>query len=239
MTQLWNVPFVHPVIFFVTAELIRVVLAELYVFSPMSGTSVPVDPPLWSLHVTTTIFPCATLKKVPFALQFVQPGITTTPLNPSLKHSSGSVPSLTFSVSSTVAFCPFCVQFVFFYFVFVLVFFWQKSKGQSVTPPTQPLGKVTFKQSTAVAYMCTPAHYGQIQGVGLIGAFVVSCKALWDIFFEQTWIDQSILYTCFFFWVSRDLLEPIPADKGREAGYTLNSLPSLDPTFRILLRIMS
>lgn len=106
--------------------------------------------------ISTTIFPRATLKHVPFALQFVQPGIITTSLNPSLKHSSGSVPSLTFSAPSTVAFCSFCVQ---------SVFVWQKSKGQSVILPTQLLGKVTLKQSTAVTYMCTRAHNGQIQGV--------------------------------------------------------------------------
>lgn len=38
---------------------------------------------LWSpLHVAATIIPCATLKHIPFALQFVQPGIITNPLNP-------------------------------------------------------------------------------------------------------------------------------------------------------------
>lgn len=38
---------------------------------------------LWSpLHVAATIIPCTTFKHIPFALQFVQPGIIITPLNP-------------------------------------------------------------------------------------------------------------------------------------------------------------
>lgn len=144
------------ILFYFVLQLIRVALAEFHFFSPVSGSSVPVDLTLLSLHVATTMFSCATLKHVPFALQFAQPGIITTPLNPSLKYSFGSVPSLAFSAPSTVTFCSF---------VSSLCLFWQKSKGQSVIPPTQPRGKVTFKQSTAVTCVCTRTHYGQIQCV--------------------------------------------------------------------------
>lgn len=70
--------------------------------------------------------------------------------------------------------------------------FWQKSKGQSVIPPAQPLGKVTFKQkqSTAAVCMCMHAHYGHVQGVSdstlaYFVPFVLSCDTFWDILIEQ------------------------------------------------------
>lgn len=72
---------------------------------------------LWSpLYVAATIIPCTTFKHIPFALQFVQPGIITTALNPLFPpiplHPSGSVLSLAFSTPSREAFCLFIFYFL-------------------------------------------------------------------------------------------------------------------------------
>lgn len=95
---------------------------------------------LWSpLHVAATIIPCTTFKHIPFALQFVQPGIITTPLNPPtpvLLHPSGSVLSLAFSAP------PGKHSVLFMSSLFL---FWQRSKvpkHESYLPSLQPLVKL-------------------------------------------------------------------------------------------------
>lgn len=71
---------------------------------------------LWSpLHVAATIIPCTTFKHIPFALQFVQPGIITTPLNPHYPHIATSlwvspIPGLFCHLQGSILcfLCPVC-----------------------------------------------------------------------------------------------------------------------------------
>lgn len=80
-------PILHSIVHCITAELIIVAIAELHVLRPESGRSLPVDHnSLWSL--AAMLIPCTTFKRIPFALQFVRPGIITTP------HNSLNSPSL-------------------------------------------------------------------------------------------------------------------------------------------------
>lgn len=81
-------PIFHSILLCITAELITVAIAELRVFLSREWQITPSGShSLWSpLHVAATIIPCTTFKHIPFALQFVQPGIIITPLNPLAPH---------------------------------------------------------------------------------------------------------------------------------------------------------
>lgn len=115
---------------------------------------------LWSpLHVAATIIPCATFKHIPFALQFVQPGIITTPLcpppalpNPVLLHPSGSVLPLAFSAPSRVAFCSFHVQSVF-----ILA---KKQSVEARIPHCNSKRNFVHIKGASVGYMHMQARYG-------------------------------------------------------------------------------
>lgn len=100
---------------------------------------------LWSpLHVAATIIPCATFKHVPFALQFVQPGIIITLLNPLAPqpHIEASlwvspIPGLFCPLQGSILCfsCPVCF------------YSGRRAKRQSTNPPTQPLGKlITYQE---------------------------------------------------------------------------------------------
>lgn len=118
---------------------------------------------LWSpLYVAATIIPCTTFKHIPFALQFVQPGIITTALNPLfppiLLHPSGSALSLAFSTPSREAFCVFYF-YLFIYFMSSLLLFWQRSKvpkHESYLPPPQPRDELyTYQGERSCCWVCS------------------------------------------------------------------------------------
>lgn len=161
-------PILHSIWLCIAAELIRVAIAELHVFPSRewhfapSGSRSRSDLPF---RVAATIIPWATFKHIPFALQFVQPGIVTTAVNPlrsSTPHWSipeGRSPSLAFSAPSRVAFCAFYVQSVFFLFYFSLA----EEQSIQMNPLMQPPGKFNSYQEEhsccESGCMCMHAHH--------------------------------------------------------------------------------
>lgn len=117
------------------------------------------SPSLWSpLRVAATIIPCTTFKHIPFALQFVQPGIITTPLNPHIAASLWvtPIPGLFCPLQGSILcfLCPVC-----FY----------SGKGAKclnmncICPHRNPsLNFVHDKLSAAVVCMCMHAYYGYV-----------------------------------------------------------------------------
>lgn len=77
-------PISRSILLCITAELVSVATVELSCFLSREWQIAPSGSlSLWSpLRVAATVIPCTTFKHIPFALQFVQPGIITTPLSP-------------------------------------------------------------------------------------------------------------------------------------------------------------
>lgn len=119
-------------------------LSREWQFTPSGSHS------LWSpLHVAATIIPCATFKRIPFALQFVQPGIITTPLNPLAPQ-----PHIEASLWVTPIpglFCP--LQGSILCFLCPVCFYSGKRAKRQMNPPTQPLGKLITYQEEHSCYV--------------------------------------------------------------------------------------
>lgn len=111
---------------------------------------------LWSrLHVAATIIPCTTFQHIPFASQFVQPGIIATPLNPLLQapillHPSGSIHAWPFLPSPGK-------HFVFCFVLCVCFFFLILAKEQSANHESSLL---PMKPPTKLYQDVVDAHYG-------------------------------------------------------------------------------
>lgn len=133
-------PILHFILLFTTAEL-TVAIARASCFLSREWQITPSgSPSLWSpLHVAATIIPCTTFKHIPFALQFVQPGIITTRLNPLAPQPHiaaslwvGPIPGLFCPLQGSIL-CFLCP--VWFYSG-------KRAKCQSMNRPLQPLAKL-------------------------------------------------------------------------------------------------